>query len=548
MADGGAQRRSDYFVRALAVVVAATLVHLALALAFVDALTPAGGYHLPHEAIHVSVLLSGVLGLAILYVRFQHEGPARVAPGVAAVVRVAAPAAILLLTPTVVPTEILRGPLDHLCGAIAPGLCATWSAAYVVTIASKRLLHTLGVRSGLGPPSRSSLFVPVPRLGESYIRIMGGASFAAALLVLGAWLPRSVLAGQVWSAATFAPAAGLLAVATLAALAGSSLAQSPGEDLAIVTESLRTVTEHAAPASAAPIDITSFDEAGELMANLERLRVRLLDDLELYEDALDRTREADAIKSDFLSAVSHELRTPLNSVGGFAQLLLEGSGGELSEAQAEDVRLIRAGGHQLLELINDILDISMIESGELRLSFSETDAAEDIADLVDIHRPLVRDGNVTLSFALGPTLPPVTCDRRRIIQILTNLVSNAIKFTEAGSIVVRAAWDPQADNVVIRVIDTGVGIAPDELEAIFEEYRQAGPVKRRKKGTGLGLSIARTIAEHHGGSLDVESTLGEGSTFTLTLPREPPNRPTAIDMAARTGRAKAARTLAPGVT
>jgi signal transduction histidine kinase len=547
MSDARAERRSDFFVRALAVVVAATLAHLALALAFVHQLTPPGGIETPTEAIHVSVLLAGVIGLAMMYLRVQYAAPTRVAPAIATVLRLVPPAAILLLAPLIVPAEILEGPTPNLVAAIAPPLCATWAAAYLVSIPSKRILYMLGTRSRLRPPNRAAQFAPAPRMAEAYMRIMAGASFCAGLLVLGAWLPRSLLAGQAWHAASFAPAAGLVAVATLAALAGTSLGQSPGEDIVAVTNSLRALTEQSKPTRAEPIAVTSFDEAGELMSNLERLRARLLDDLDLYQEALDRTREADAIKSDFLSAVSHELRTPLNSVGGFAQLLLEGEGGALTEPQAEDVRLIRAGGHQLLELINDILDISMIESGELRLSFSRADLAEVIRDLVDIHRPLVRESNVALSHELGPNVPSVVCDRRRIVQILTNLVSNAIKFTELGHIVVRAAWDPQADNIVIRVIDTGVGIAEDELEAIFEEYRQAGPVKRRKKGTGLGLSIARTIAEHHGGSLTVESVPGEGSTFTLTLPRTPPTRPTAIDMAARTGRLKAARTMAPGV-
>ena len=272
-----------------------------------------------------------------------------------------------------------------------------------------------------------------------------------------------------------------------------------------------------------------------------QVRKHLDEELSIYEEALDKTKAVDAKKSDFLHAVSHELRTPLGTISGFAQLLLEGHATPLTEAQAEDVRLIGAGARQLLELINDILDVSMIESGELRLEFSRVSLDEVIRDVVEIHRPLVLSRDVTLEAELQGELPPVECDRRRVTQILTNLVSNAIKFTERGTVVVRAAYDESADRVLIHCIDTGAGIEPEDLDKIFEEYRQVGSVKRRAKGTGLGLSIARAIAVHHGGDLTVESSLGVGSTFTLRLPVTPPQRPTKIDMAERTAMARARR-------
>jgi signal transduction histidine kinase len=261
---------------------------------------------------------------------------------------------------------------------------------------------------------------------------------------------------------------------------------------------------------------------GELFARLEALRLRLSREATQYQDALNRTRDADAAKADFLGAVSHELRTPLNSVCGFAQLLLEGdSSGKLTEAQMEDVRLIQAGGERLLELINDILDISMIETGELRFEFAREDPGKLVDESVKIHKSLLRDKDVELVADLSPGLPPITCDRGRIGQILANLLTNAIKFTEKGTITARASYDARQERVVIRVSDTGVGIAPDDLDTIFEAYSQVGSAKRRKTGTGLGLAIARSIAVHHEGSLTVDSTLGEGSTFTLTLPLNP---------------------------
>jgi signal transduction histidine kinase len=210
------------------------------------------------------------------------------------------------------------------------------------------------------------------------------------------------------------------------------------------------------------------------------------------------------------------------------------------------VRLIRAGGKQLLELVNDILDISMIESGDLRLSFSRADLGVLVRETVELLRPQVHDRPVALRAEVAMGLPLVVCDRRRIGQILTNLVSNAIKFTEEGEIIVRVSFDAHAGSVILRCIDTGVGIDAAELDTIFEEYRQAGTISRRKKGTGLGLAIARSIAEHHGGHLRAESVVGQGSTFTLVLPLDPPGRPAAIDVTEEAARAVVRRTLRPG--
>jgi signal transduction histidine kinase len=155
-----------------------------------------------------------------------------------------------------------------------------------------------------------------------------------------------------------------------------------------------------------------------------------------------------------------------------------------------------------------------------------------VREVVAIHQPLVRDKNLKLELDLQPDLPPVVCDRRRIGQVVTNLISNAIKFTESGSVTVRVRHDELDRSIDLDIVDTGFGIADDELETIFLEYRQVGSLKRRAKGTGLGLAIARSIANHHGGSLAVRSRVGTGSTFTLTLPISPVRRPSKIDMTA----------------
>ncbi|RMG95877.1 MAG: hypothetical protein D6705_12625 [Deltaproteobacteria bacterium] len=310
-------------------------------------------------------------------------------------------------------------------------------------------------------------------------------------------------------------------------LAAAGLGLSLRVELDTVATRLDALGYNATPGPAWRVVPTSFDDVGRLQSRLEALRERLVRDAAVHQRALERARDADLAKANFLGAVSHEIRTPLTTVDGFAQLLLER---DLQPAQADDVRLIRTGAQQLLELVTDILDISLIESGELRLEYDQVDPVEVAAQVVEVHRALVHDKPVRMELEADADVPLVVCDRRRVRQILTNLVSNAIKFTDEGSIVVGVRVSPEGRKVQITVSDTGVGIAPDEIDQIFEEYRQVGSVKRRTKGTGLGLAIARRIAEHHGGTLTCTSVLGEGSTFTLTLPLDPGHRRTRIDM------------------
>jgi signal transduction histidine kinase len=202
--------------------------------------------------------------------------------------------------------------------------------------------------------------------------------------------------------------------------------------------------------------------------------------------------------------------------------------------------LILAGGRQLLELIQDILDLSMIESGELELRFDHTDLAGFVDELVELHQGQVRERGIELRSQTRGSIPPVLCDRRRVGQVLTNLLSNAIKFTEQGSVTVGVEHDAELGTVVISIADTGVGIDPEEIDAIFEEYRQVGQRKRKIRGTGLGLAIARRIAEAHGGTLDATSELGSGSTFFLRLPIEPDITITAPHQQPRRGAESAA--------
>jgi signal transduction histidine kinase len=544
---------SDFFVRALAVVAAAGVAHFALAHALLVLMVEGGPFGVPHgrELVSLAVVAALLAQLGALWLRSQHGDPADVVRAVPTALRRVAPAAMVLLALLMLPPSLLEDEPLRLCLSLAPAAAAVWSAAVLVAIPTTRVLHALAIRAPGGRAPRAGA-APPPLVEHEVRGILAAAALAMSLLVLGAIAHRLASAPGL-DVAMLLPALGVLAFPLLAAVAGHRVGQAPGQELLSVARRLDEPTDleqgaqaEAERGSARPIVVTRHDEVGELLSNLEALRGRLDHDLRRYESVLEEAQAAERTKADFLHAVSHELRTPLNVVGGWSQLLLEGRPMPLTDAQAEDVRLIRAGGKQLLELVNDILDLSMIESGDLRLMFSRADLGTLVRDTVELMRPQVRDRPVGLWAEVSPGLPPVVCDRRRIGQILTNLVSNAIKFTEEGDIVVRVAYDAHADAVTVRCIDTGVGIDPTELDAIFEEYRQAGTPSRRKKGTGLGLAIARSIAEHHGGHLRAESVVGQGSTFTLELPLDPPGRPAFIDVTEEAARAVVRRTLRPG--
>ena len=183
--------------------------------------------------------------------------------------------------------------------------------------------------------------------------------------------------------------------------------------------------------------------------------------------------------------------------------------------------MVRAGGHQLLALIDDILDVSMVETGEFNLSFEAADLVPRLRELVSIHRPLVQDKRVQLDFIIRGAPQKLVCDGRRIGQVVTNLLSNAIKFTDEGSIEVCCDFQSTPGALVVEVRDSGIGISEDQLGLIFEAYRQVGELRRRPKGTGLGLAIVRHLVQAMGGTIRVESEIGVGSRFLFTVPRAP---------------------------
>jgi signal transduction histidine kinase len=215
--------------------------------------------------------------------------------------------------------------------------------------------------------------------------------------------------------------------------------------------------------------------------------------------------------------MSHELRTPLNAVIGFSEVLTEGMFGELNEKQDEYLKDIHASGQHLLSLINDILDLSKIEAGRMELVVTDFDLSMAIDNALTLVRVRAVRRSIALHTTVDERLGHTQGDERKIRQVLLNLLSNAIKFTpEGGRIDVGAK--PIDGSIEVSVSDTGVGIAPHDQEAVFEEFRQVGTADKKVEGTGLGLALSRKFIELHGGKIWVKSQIGEGSTFTFTVP------------------------------
>jgi len=261
-------------------------------------------------------------------------------------------------------------------------------------------------------------------------------------------------------------------------------------------------------------------EVVELLRTFATQSALAIRNARLFREIADKSRQLEVTsqhKSEFLANMSHELRTPLNAILGFSEVLAQGMFGPVNDKQAEYLRDILDSGRHLLSLINDILDLSKIEAGRMVLEMSDFDLPQAIQNALTLVRERALRRGIALRHAIDERVGAIRADDRKIKQILLNLLSNAIKFTpEGGRIEVRAA--PADEHITISVTDTGIGIAPGDLEAVFEEFRQVGTADRKAEGTGLGLALARKFVELHGGRIGVTSRLGEGSTFTVTLP------------------------------
>jgi signal transduction histidine kinase/ActR/RegA family two-component response regulator len=239
---------------------------------------------------------------------------------------------------------------------------------------------------------------------------------------------------------------------------------------------------------------------------------------ELDERAEELRRSSEA-KSAFLSSVSHELRTPLSSMLALCDLLLGRADGPLTEEQERQIAYIRVGAETLLPLVNDLLDLARIEAGKTVVR-ANMFAIEDLfASLRGMFRPLHHDDRVALEFEPAGDMPAISSDESKVAQVLRNLVSNALKFTQEGEVRICARLDEQAGTVVFIVADTGIGIAPEDRARIFDEFEQIeSPLQSQTRGTGLGLAVSQRLAAVLGGALSLESALGGGSTFKLTIP------------------------------
>jgi len=245
-----------------------------------------------------------------------------------------------------------------------------------------------------------------------------------------------------------------------------------------------------------------------------------IENVRLFKEIQDKSRqleEASQHKSQFLANMSHELRTPLNAILGYTELMADGAYGEPSEKMVGILQRLEANGRHLLGLINDVLDLSKIEAGQLELELSDY-CMQDIAQTVrSTLEPLAADKKLGFKVEVAPQLPSGHGDGRRLTQVLINLVGNAIKFTDAGEVAIKAEAHNGSFHVSVR--DTGPGISADDQAKLFQEFQQAdNAITRKKGGTGLGLAISKRIIEMHGGRIWVESQPGQGSTFTFTLP------------------------------
>jgi two-component system sensor histidine kinase ChiS len=273
------------------------------------------------------------------------------------------------------------------------------------------------------------------------------------------------------------------------------------------------------------VKLDRSDELGVLAAAFNSMAAQLQASFTALETKNTELQRLDKLKDDFLANTSHELRTPLNGIIGIAESLIDGATGQLPEPTIFNLALISSSGKRLSSLINDILDFSQLKHKTIVLQIKPVGMREIASVILTLSQPLVGKKKLQLINSVAPELPPIAADENRLQQILYNLIGNAIKFTESGTVEISAelvtgnAQSPPNSQLAITVSDTGIGIAEDKLERIFESFEQAdGSTAREYGGTGLGLTVAQQLVELHGGKIWVSSTVGVGSQFTFTLP------------------------------
>lgn len=379
----------------------------------------------------------------------------------------------------------------------------------------------IAVDASLRAPSRATLLRALGQSEGEQTTSLGRTRFAATPLG-PPYRQLSMLTFVRAPATPFATRSLLTSVATLtailigaAALVAFAFARDVHADVTFIGDRIQSMAAAEGLPAVRPIPIRSPDQVGVLASAFNELAARFTSAELAYRRDLAGALAYDRDRSAFLAALSHELRTPLNAILGFADVLLSEVDGPLSTEARENLLIVRASGRHLASLVDDILALSAMESGELKLTIGDVDVfgvAEEVvreAEMAAQGKPVVVQLEGESAWARA--------DRRRLRQILGNVVGNAVKFTQMGCVRVRVSIHDKA--VLAEVSDTGPGIAKEEQAAIFEEYRQAGDRRAQRIGTGLGLSITRRLVEMHDGRIQLESELGSGSIFRLYFPR-----------------------------
>src|SRR5262249_2980064 len=268
-------------------------------------------------------------------------------------------------------------------------------------------------------------------------------------------------------------------------------------------------------------DVRPFtDKQIELVSTFADQAAIAIENVRLFDEIQDKSRqlaEASQHKSQFLANMSHELRTPLNAILGYAELIIDSVYGEPPEKMKAVLDRITPNGNHLLGLINDVLDLSKIEAGQLKLDLGDYSIKDVVNSVFSAVEPLATSKSLGFKVDLSPNLPAGRGDERRLTQVLLNLVGNAIKFTDTGEVCINVGVADGSFKVAVR--DTGPGISAADQAKLFQEFQQAdNSITRKKGGTGLGLAISKRIIEMHGGRIWIDSTLGQGSTFSFTVP------------------------------
>jgi signal transduction histidine kinase len=301
----------------------------------------------------------------------------------------------------------------------------------------------------------------------------------------------------------------------VAAAVAYAVARDANRDVDFVAGRVRAMIHVRSEPTGVAVPVRTLDEVGALTVAFNDLVERFTAAQRGYQTDLERVHAADRDRAAFLAAVSHELRSPLNAILGFADVLMAEVDGPLSPEAREEVEQILGSGKHLLDLINDILELSALESGQLKLSRSRIDLVAIASEVVREAVGLVGARPVAVRLE-GDPLVYARGDPKRVRQVVTNLVGNAIKFTQAGEVVVDVGTEGRFARLSVR--DTGPGISPQQRSILFQEYKQTTEERARRRGTGLGLATSRRLALMHGGTIQVDSELGRGSTFKVLIP------------------------------